>query len=249
MRVHGQAPVRESGQCRPTPARPMRHAQFDSTLPYAALPCTRWPGPSPSARHHASAGHGFRTDTTAREIGDQYMFGPAFLVAPVTTLPGHHRSVYCRAPRVAGICSGRARPPRAAPRSPRRPRSTPCRSNVRAGAIVPLGPDLQYTGEKSADPITLYVYAGADGTFTLYEDRGDERLRDRGRFAEIPLKWSDATKTLTIGRAPGFVHRNALLAHLPSRSHRFGKGGRLSLDRDARQDGDLYRRSDGVALP
>ena len=43
---------------------------------------------------------------------------------------------------------------------------------VRAGSIIPTGPDLQYTGEKPADPITLYVYAGADGAFTLYEDDG-----------------------------------------------------------------------------
>jgi alpha-glucosidase (family GH31 glycosyl hydrolase) len=52
--------------------------------------------------------------------------------------------------------------------------------HVRAGSIVPVGPELEYTDEKPADPVTLYVYAGADGVFTLYDDDGDQqRLRER----------------------------------------------------------------------
>jgi alpha-D-xyloside xylohydrolase len=74
---------------------------------------------------------------------------------------------------------------------------------VRAGSIVPLGPDLQYTNEKPADPITLYVYAGADGAFTLYEDQGTTYDYENAAFTEIPLKWTDATKTLTIGARAG----------------------------------------------
>jgi len=75
--------------------------------------------------------------------------------------------------------------------------------HVRAGAIIPAGPEIQYTDEKPADPITLYVYDGADGAFTLYEDDGLTYGYERGQFARIPLHWNDATKTLTIGKREG----------------------------------------------
>jgi alpha-D-xyloside xylohydrolase len=74
---------------------------------------------------------------------------------------------------------------------------------VRAGSIIPFGPDLQYTGEKPADPITLCVYAGANGTFSLYEDDGVTYACEKGAFASIPLQWDDARKTLTIGERQG----------------------------------------------
>jgi alpha-D-xyloside xylohydrolase len=74
---------------------------------------------------------------------------------------------------------------------------------ARAGAIVPFGPELQYTGEKPANPITLYVYAGADGALTLYEDDGLTYGYERGAFTRIPIQWNDAARTLTIGRREG----------------------------------------------
>jgi len=75
--------------------------------------------------------------------------------------------------------------------------------HVRAGAIIPFGPELQYTDEKPADPITLFVYAGSDGAFTVYEDDGVSNGYERGAFATIPLRWNDATRTLTIGKRSG----------------------------------------------
>ena len=75
--------------------------------------------------------------------------------------------------------------------------------HVRAGSIVPFGPELQWTGEKPADPVTLFVYAGADGAFTLYEDDGLTYGYEKGAFARIPLRWNDATGTLTIGKREG----------------------------------------------
>ena len=74
---------------------------------------------------------------------------------------------------------------------------------VRAGSIIPTGPELQYTAEKSADPITLYVYAGADGAFTLYEDDGLTYKYEKGAFTQIPIRWDDAGSTLTIGKREG----------------------------------------------
>ena len=75
--------------------------------------------------------------------------------------------------------------------------------HVRAGSIVPFGPELMYTSEKAPDPITLYVYSGADGSFELYEDDGATYGYENGAFTRIPLNWNDATSTLTIGAREG----------------------------------------------
>ena len=74
---------------------------------------------------------------------------------------------------------------------------------VRAGTILPMGPMLQYASEKPADPIELRVYRGADGTFTLYEDEGDNYNYEKGAFSEIPITWNEATQTLTFGKRKG----------------------------------------------
>lgn len=74
---------------------------------------------------------------------------------------------------------------------------------VRAGSIVPVGQDLQYAQEKPWDNITLNVYPGADGEFTLYEDAGDGYGYQKGEYTEIPMKWSDKGRTLTIGARKG----------------------------------------------
>ena len=68
---------------------------------------------------------------------------------------------------------------------------------------MPVGPQLQYTSEKPADPITLTVYTGANGDFRLYEDDGATYGYERGAFSRIPIRWDDATKTLTIGARMG----------------------------------------------
>jgi alpha-D-xyloside xylohydrolase len=62
---------------------------------------------------------------------------------------------------------------------------------------------LQYTGERPPDPITLFVYAGADGAVTLYEDDGVTYAYERGACARIPIQWNDAARTLTIRRREG----------------------------------------------
>ena len=145
----------------------------------------------------------FPGDTKVREITDEYMFGPAFLVAPVTTCQARSRGVYL--PPTTGdwydfwtgaITAGGQTIDAPAPYD-----SMPL--FVRAGSIIPFGPELQYTGEKPADPITLYVYAGTDGAFTLYEDDGLTYGYEKGAFARIPIHWDDAAKTLTIGKREG----------------------------------------------
>jgi len=144
----------------------------------------------------------FRGDAKARDVSDQYLFGPAFLVSPVTTYKARSRSVYL--PAAAGwydFWSGAAVPAGktidvAAPFD-----SMPI--HVKAGSIVPTGPEIMYTDEKAADPIVLWVYAGADGEFTLYDDDGLTYGYEKGASARIAIRWNDAAKTLTIGKREG----------------------------------------------
>jgi alpha-D-xyloside xylohydrolase len=144
----------------------------------------------------------FPQDATARDITDQYLFGPAFLVSPITTYKAQGRKVYL--PKDAtwyDFWTGQSFTGGQSIDSPAAYDSMPV--HVRAGSIIPIGPELQYTTEKSADPITLYIYTGADGAFTLYEDDGLTNAYEKGAFTQIPIKWKDAAKTLTIGKRQG----------------------------------------------
>jgi alpha-D-xyloside xylohydrolase len=144
----------------------------------------------------------FRTDARARAITDEYMFGPALLVNPVTIPQARSRQVYL--PSAKGwydLWTGAALAGGQTIEAPAPYDSIPV--FARAGAIIPFGPELQYTGEKPADPVTFYVYAGADGAFSLYEDDGLTYGYEKGAFARIPLRWDDAARTLTIGQREG----------------------------------------------
>ena len=74
---------------------------------------------------------------------------------------------------------------------------------VRAGSILPLGPEMQYVGEKSWDNLELRVYPGANGSFVLYEDEGDSYNYEKGTYTTITFDWSDKSRTLTIGARRG----------------------------------------------
>ena len=74
---------------------------------------------------------------------------------------------------------------------------------VRAGSILPLGPEMQYVGEKAWDNLELRLYPGADGSFTLYEDEGDNYNYERGVYSTITFLWNDRSRTLTIGARQG----------------------------------------------
>jgi alpha-D-xyloside xylohydrolase len=144
----------------------------------------------------------FAADKLARDLPDEYMFGPAFLVAPVTTYKARSRSVYL--PKADGwydFWTGKSAAPGTRIDAPAPYDAIPV--FVKAGAIVPYGPELQYTGEKPADPLTVYVYSGANGAFTLYEDQGTTYDYEKGAYAEIPMRWNEAGGTLTVGRRQG----------------------------------------------
>ena len=69
---------------------------------------------------------------------------------------------------------------------------------VKAGSILPMGPQVQYAAERPWDDMQIRVYPGADGEFTLYEDEGDNYNYEKGRYTTIPMKWDDRSRTLTI---------------------------------------------------
>ena len=66
-----------------------------------------------------------------------------------------------------------------------------------------MGPFLQYSSEKPADPIEMRIYRGANGKFTLYEDQGDNYDYEKGKYATIPISWNDAKRALEIGKRSG----------------------------------------------
>jgi alpha-D-xyloside xylohydrolase len=74
---------------------------------------------------------------------------------------------------------------------------------ARAGAIVPTGRDVQWTGEDPQGRLTLHVFAGADGAFTLYDDQGEDLGYTRGEFVRIPFRWDNSARILTIGAREG----------------------------------------------
>ena len=90
---------------------------------------------------------------------------------------------------------------------------------IRAGSILPLGPEMQWVGEKTWNNLELRVYPGADGQFTLYEDEGDNYHYEKGVYSTIQMKWNDRTRTLTIldrqGSYPGMLQSRQFTIVLP----------------------------------
>jgi len=150
----------------------------------------------------------YAQDIGALDIPDQFMFGPAIMVAPVTRPRATVRTVYLpqgndwydfwTGKRIDGGSTIAA--------------SAPIQSLplfVRAGAILPMGPVVQHAEEQPNAPIELRVYRGADGQFIFYDDAGDGLGYELGERAIVEIKWNDATQALTFskrnGRFPGML--------------------------------------------
>ena len=163
----------------------------------------------------------FANDVKARRLNDEYMFGHALLVKPITDpmytwkddqKHGHEIypdirqakapvSVYLPTSIWYDFFTGERYE---GGRTILRPTPiTDMPVYVRAGSIIPFGPDVQYSDEKNWQELEIRVYPGADGKFTLYEDEGDGYNYERGAFTEIPFTWDDSTRTLTIGPRKG----------------------------------------------
>jgi alpha-D-xyloside xylohydrolase len=159
----------------------------------------------------------FPDDDAIKSIPDQYMFGPAFMVNPVTkslyNLSNSQdikktRKVYL--PKMydwydfwtGKLINGGQTIDADAPIE-----TIPL--YVRAGSIIPMGPYLQYATEKAADPIEIRVYTGANADFVLYEDENDTYDYESGKYSTITMNWNEAEKTFTIkdrnGKFPGML--------------------------------------------
>jgi alpha-D-xyloside xylohydrolase len=143
----------------------------------------------------------FRDDVRAENTGDQFMFGPAFLVTPVTEPAASSRRLYLPQARWYDFWSGTSVEGGRTLDAPAPLERIPL--YIRAGSIVPMGPDEEWSSQKPADPIELRVYPGADADFTLYEDEGDSYHYESGIYATIPLHWDDTKRILTIGQRQG----------------------------------------------
>ena len=178
-------------------------ASYD-TLRYRLLPyiySLAWMGTSQGYTPMRGLIMDFRTDEHSATISDQFMFGPAFLVNPVTDPGVDSRRVYLPKAKWHDFWRGSS-----VEGSRMVDASAPIDKLplfVRAGSLVPMGPEKEWSTEKPEDPIELRVYRGADGDFTLYEDENDGYNYERGVYATIPLHWDDAKQTLTIGERKG----------------------------------------------
>ena len=182
----------------------------------------------------------WRDNQTVRDIGDEFMFGPAVLVNPVTEQGATSREVYL--PPAAGWydfwtgarVSGDEHVQAAAPldRIP---------LYVKAGSIVPLGPEVEYATQAPDGPIELRIYRGANGDFALYNDAGDTYDYEKGAHAVIPMHWDDATSTLTlgprVGSYPGVAGRRTFRVVVVGAGHGVGAQVTAVADREIAYEG------------
>ncbi len=211
FRVHGQYPYREIFN-----VAPENHPAYQTMLYYDKLRYRLMP------YIYSLAGKTYHEDYTIMRalimdfsfdnnvfnIGDQYMFGPGLMVCPVYEYQAEERKVYL--PSSSGwydLYSGKyyeggheitARAP-----------ISKIPVFVKEGSVIPFGPEIQYTGEKPADPITVFVYTGKDASFTLYEDEGINYNYERGIYSTLTLDYKQNDRTLTIkdrqGQFPGML--------------------------------------------
>jgi alpha-D-xyloside xylohydrolase len=160
----------------------------------------------------------FPGDTSVYKINNEYMLGPSLLVSPVTEplytkatakgekattdfstvksvevyLPRGQWYNFWNSDRVEGGKNVSTKAP-----------INQMPVYVRAGSIIPMGPDVQFAAEKSNKPVTITIYPGADANFDLYEDENDNYNYEQGKFSTISFHWNDKTKLLTIGKRKG----------------------------------------------
>lgn len=249
FRVHGQYPFREIFNTAPDGHPAYKSFLYYDKLRYRLLPYTY--SLAGAAYHNnytlmRGLAMDFAADTAVLNIGDQYMFGPSLLINPVYEYKQRSRQVYL--PKCAGwydLYSGKfyAGPITINAIAPyeRMP------VFVKAGSIIPFGPELQYTSEKPADTITLNVYTGADASFNLYEDEGTNYNYEKGAFSIIPIKYNDATRTITIDKRKG--HYDGMLTARTFRIAWVSKDKPRTLDADAALTTTITYTGEKIKVP
>ena len=205
FRVHGQFPYREIYN-----TAPEDHPAYKSMLYYNKLRYRLMPyiysvaGKTYQDNYTIMRGlvMDFAQDSMVTNIGDQYMFGPSLLINPVYTYEARSRNLYL--PSGQGwydLYTGKYYEGGQSIKADAPYERMPL--YAREGSIIPFGPEMQYTAEKPADPITLFVYTGKNAAFTLYEDENTNYNYEKEAFSNIPLSYNEVAKTLTIGPREG----------------------------------------------
>jgi len=205
FRSHGQFPFREAWNI-----APKGHPAYESILYYTNLRYRLMPYIYTLAGKTYFEDYtimrplvmDFSSDKIVENISDQFMFGPSIMVNPVYAYGVKNRDVYFPSGSnwydfyTGKKIEGGQKLSVDAPYE-----KIPL--FIKEGAIIPVGPELQYTDEKPADTIVLYVYQGQDGVFELYEDESVNYNYEKGSFAKIPFHYTESDKTLTIGDRNG----------------------------------------------
>lgn len=205
FRVHGQYPFREIYNIAPE-----GHPAYASMLYYNKLRYTLMPYIYTLAGDSYHKDYtimrplvmDFAHDTKVLNIDNQYMFGPSFLVNPVTEFKAKKRDVYLPDGQAwydlytGNVFHGGQTISADAPYE-RMP------VFVKEGSIIPTGVDMQYTNQYPDSVITLYVYAGKDASFELYADESTNYNYEKGKYSYVPISYNESTGTLTIGERRG----------------------------------------------
>ncbi|QGY45077.1 DUF5110 domain-containing protein [Maribellus comscasis] len=200
FRVHGQFPYREIWNLAPESHPAYKSMLYYNKLRYRLMPYIY---SLTGAVYHndytimRGLAMDFPFDKRVQNIGDEYMFGPSLLVCPVYEYKARKRDVYF--PNNGGwfnlytgeYYAGGQKVNTEAPYE-RMPLF------VREGSIIPVGPEIEYTSQKKDAPIDIYVYAGQDASFNLYEDEGTNYDYEKGEFSTISFNYSEKEKVLTI---------------------------------------------------
>ena len=203
-RTHGQWPLREVWNIAPETHPAYMSITWYHRLRYFLMPYIY----SLAAKVHfddytmmRGLAMDYPTDPRVFDIGDQWMFGPALMVCPVSEYKARSREVffpqggwydfysnkYIQGGQALTVDAPYERIP----------------VFVRAGSILPLGPKMQWSDEKPADLIHILVYEGADGQFTLYEDEGTNYNYEKGKYATITFTYDNTRRQLTISKRKG----------------------------------------------
>lgn len=220
MRSHGEGAAREIYQLgkKGTPYYDAYEKYI--RLRYSLLPyiySTSWDVTSNNSSFLRALFMDFPNDGNVKECSDEYMFGKAFLVCPVTEPMYSVQTGDLRKGDFSKVKSSEVYLPAGSvwydfwtnektDGGKTIVRETPLDIiplYVKGGSIVPYGPDVQYSTERQWDFLEITVYPGSDGEFTLYEDEFDNYNYEKGSYSAIPMKWDDSKRTLTICRREG----------------------------------------------
>ena len=204
-RTHGQWPTREVWNIAPADHPAYKSIVFYDKLRYRLMPYLYSMAGMVHFKDYTMMRGlvmDFNGDDKIYDIKDQWMFGSALMACPVGEYQKYSRNVYL--PNQKGwydFYTGKHYAGGQTIVADAPYEKIPV--FVPEGSILPVGPEMEWSDQKKPELIDLYVYAGKDGSYTLYEDEGTNYNYEKGKYAIIDFQYDDAQKTLTIGARKG----------------------------------------------